>query len=298
MPVTRNRRNSSVPLLNNARYPQSVRGINLILTALLMLMAAPVQAQNCVAPLGIEGDIILNTTYNVPQYCNGHDWVAFGMLNPSAGGSGCNGPAGVAGDLIYNSTYHVLQYCDGDDWRAVGNNISPSLKGPPDCPEIGDLCTAHGNIIFAGWHPITRDRLFIPPTDQERPGSPGSFTMAWKNALGTNDISSVSQVDGRVNHANRGGAIGDFPAFQACENLGLGGYRDWFLPSRTELDTLYVNRPALLVKGNITDFQVAFYWSSSELTINAAKVVVLQDGTVSSSSKTSSSFGVRCVRRE
>jgi hypothetical protein len=47
-------------------------------------------------------------------------------------------------------------------------------------------------------------------------------------------------------------------AAQACADLVLNGYSDWFLPSLNELQQLYNNRLA------IGGFQNDFYWSSSE----------------------------------
>jgi hypothetical protein len=47
-------------------------------------------------------------------------------------------------------------------------------------------------------------------------------------------------------------------AAQACADLVLNGYSDWFLPSIYELAQLYNNRTS------IGGFQSSFYWSSSE----------------------------------
>jgi uncharacterized protein (TIGR02145 family) len=49
-------------------------------------------------------------------------------------------------------------------------------------------------------------------------------------------------------------------AAQACSNLSLNGYNDWFLPSIYELSAIYYNREF------IGGFQNAWYWSSSEFT--------------------------------
>lgn len=47
-------------------------------------------------------------------------------------------------------------------------------------------------------------------------------------------------------------------AAQLCNDLTVGGYTDWFLPSKDELDKLYINKVA------IGGFAVDYYWSSSE----------------------------------
>lgn len=257
-----------------------------LLVFLYIMTTATAWAQ-CTGPAGVAEDIIYNTTYNVPQYCNGTDWIAFGALNPAAGGSGCTGPTGVAGDLLYNNAYHVLQYCDGDDWQAVGSGIETptSLPGPAGCENIGDQCA--DTTIFAGWHPITHEKLFIPPADQ-------GTTSAWKTSTGSNDIATDSFIDGRIN-TNQVANSATFPAFKLCKDLSTGGYTDWYLPSREELSYLYNNRTQL-ESGPMTDFDWSGYWSSREFTNNLSWYVHFSDGGVYTSTKTDT-YRVRCMRR-
>lgn len=47
-------------------------------------------------------------------------------------------------------------------------------------------------------------------------------------------------------------------AARLCQNVTDGGYSDWYLPSKDELNTLYTNRVA------IGGFANAYYWSSSQ----------------------------------
>jgi len=56
-------------------------------------------------------------------------------------------------------------------------------------------------------------------------------------------------------------------AARLCADLSLSGYDDWFLPSKDELNMLWVNAEA--VAGNGDDFIVGIgYWSSSESSSN------------------------------
>lgn len=248
----------------------------------VFLWSAPAFAQ-CASPTAAEGEIIYNTSYNVHQYCNGSDWIAFGALNPGAGGSGCSVPAGVAGDLMYNSSFHALQYCDGDDWKAVGG--TSGLLGPAGCSNIGDLC-ANGT-VFAGWHPMNHIPLFIPPADQ-------GTTHLWKTSTGVDDIVTDSYSDGMAN-SNQVPNSAAFPAFKQCKDLALGG-KSWYLPSQVELYYIWSIRPALLAKGNITNFQNVYYWTSSEAGLNSAWYQDFTDGYQNSHGKGNSNR-VRCVAR-
>ena len=113
---------------------------------------------------------------------------------------------------------------------------------------------------------------------------------------GTDDISTDLADDGRVNHANRGGAIADFEAFKACEDLGDGGHSDWYLPCQVELYYLWSVRGTIEAGGNITNFQNFFYWSSTEYNANGAWNQVLSNGDQYGNPKTGT-WRVRCVRR-
>lgn len=76
-----------------------------------------------------------------------------------------------------------------------------------------------------------------------------------------------------------------------CDDLVLNGYNDWFLPSKDELNLMYVN----LKKEGIGDFASACYWSSSEHSSGFAWEQNFRSGAQSSYFKYTTNY-VRAVR--
>jgi hypothetical protein len=45
-----------------------------------------------------------------------------------------------------------------------------------------------------------------------------------------------------------------------CQQYSYGGYQDWFLPSKAELDLMYIN----LKMKDLGNFSEGFYWTSTD----------------------------------
>jgi TolB-like protein len=78
-------------------------------------------------------------------------------------------------------------------------------------------------------------------------------------------------------------------AAQKCADLSFGGFNDWFLPSKAELDQMYGN----LKRRNLGDFKNEWYWSSTVMSLQS-----FQSGQISTeySSGTSRRY-VRPIRQ-
>jgi hypothetical protein len=79
-------------------------------------------------------------------------------------------------------------------------------------------------------------------------------------------------------------------AARLCGDLVLGGYSDWYLPSKDELNQLYINR---VVIGGFANNN--YYWSSTELGYTYAWLQNFGNGLQYYSGK-NSSIDVRAVR--
>lgn len=84
--------------------------------------------------------------------------------------------------------------------------------------------------------------------------------------------------------------VGEYAA-SICDKLNLNGYSDWFLPSKDELNLLYLQKAA----GLSAAFNNNFYWSSTENSFNGAWSQSFTSGANSSAQK-DGTYYVRAIR--
>jgi hypothetical protein len=117
-----------------------------------------------------------------------------------------------------------------------------AAAGVGGLPEIGD---AYEGGFFAGLISHTDDgvathALIVAPAATGASGTGYTITtnLAWKTTT-TTTAGTTSPFDGAANSANMNNI--SHQAGQFCEGLSIGGYSDWYLPARYELDIAYEN---------------------------------------------------------
>lgn len=70
------------------------------------------------------------------------------------------------------------------------------------------------------------------------PLSSAQSTLQWKTT-NTSTTGTSSNIDGPTNSSNMNNA--SHPAAEFCEGLTIGGFSDWYMPARNELEICYYN---------------------------------------------------------
>ena len=155
---------------------------------------------------------------------------------------------------------------------------------------LRDIGPAGGYIFYdkgsysSGWRYLEAAPASTEWTDKEW-GGYKSFIGATETGIGTGQSNTTKIVTWLNSHYETGCAA------QLCDALVCGGYSDWFLPSKDELNQMYTN---LKVFG-VGDFLLTTYWSSSEKYAYIAWAQRFGNGDQISSSK-SLTYRVRAVR--
>ena len=153
---------------------------------------------------------------------------------------------------------------------------------------FGDAGPA-GGLVFYDKGSYTDGWRFLEaaPSDQ-------SFGLKWGGYGTLIGGTSIAVGTGSANTDVIVNALGSGSyAARICRDLSLGGYDDWFLPSKDELHLMYENLGTSGIGGVVP---TAVYWSSSEKDAFVAYGQDLIAGNEVSSSKDHTYTGVRPIR--
>ena len=155
--------------------------------------------------------------------------------------------------------------------------------------EIGDI--AQGGIVFwvdeTGEHGLAADTVDLGSGIRWYAGTDGN-TQAKGDGPFAGEMNTAIIISAQV-------AIGDDGSTYAarrCAELQKGGYGDWYLPSKEELNLMYANLQLTGLEG----FAFSFYYSSTEYDSERAWGQGFGDGVQSAVSKSSGIVRVRAVR--
>ena len=150
-----------------------------------------------------------------------------GTLNQA--GSGTITVTGLSTGTSYTFTVTATNGVGTGPASAASNSVTPAL------PAIG---AAFGGGFYAGQisttaNSVATHNLVIGP----RSTAQNAFVQ-WKQT-NTDTPGTSSVIDGPANSAAMNN--GTHPAAQFCEGLTIGGFSDWYMPARNELEVCYFN---------------------------------------------------------
>ena len=208
------------------------------------------------------------------------------------------------------------------------SGIMLNVVGRTSAAPVPIVGSALGGGFFAGQistagNGIADYNLVIGPV-----ASAQNATKQWK-IVTTSTAGTSSDINGPANSA----AMNDIshPAAQFCEGLTIGGFSDWYMPAKNELEVCYFNLKASTTTNNTSsginpnavparasnytsgtpaqtsaadfqdtgteDFSNAYYWSSTEASATNAWNAQFDNGYQSSGYPKNYSRPVRAVRR-
>ena len=188
--------------------------------------SSPYQSGVTVTVFGNTGDLTRINDGGTSYYFTG--W------NTKADGSGIDQ---AEGSTFIMGTSNVILYAQWTPYAL--RDIGPA----------GGYIFYDKNSYSDGWR-----YLEAAPSDQSTSAKWGCYGIFISGADGTAvGTGEQNTIDIEAGCATLGTAA------DICANLGLGGYSDWFLPSKDELNLMYTNLKVFGVGG----FADNYYWSSS-----------------------------------
>jgi hypothetical protein len=142
--------------------------------------------------------------------------------------------------------------------------------------KIGDFGPAKGIVFYDkgvfsnGWR-----YLEAAPADSEPDTPPAEWGVYGQSVGGTSEVVGSGKQNTQliIDRLKQLGESGK--AAQLCARLEFGGYNDWFLPSKDELNLMYQN----LRRKGLGGFSDNWYWSSSQDSSSYAWVQGFRYGT-------------------
>ena len=184
----------------------------------------------------------------------------------------------------------IFSACEKEEEETNNNNNNNN-----SALAIGD--THQGGIIF--YLDANGGGLIAAPSDQGQSGQAiwGCYGTLISGADGSGiETGNQNTIDIEAGCSTPGTAA------DLCANLTISGYSDWFLPSKDELNEMYLNigqgskRQNKRGLGNVGGFANAVYWSSSEYGLSVAWYHDFAIGFQYGGTNKNNNYNVRAVR--
>ena len=173
-----------------------------------------------------------SVTFTAPADVGGGAITGYSVVSTPGGviGTGASSPitvSGLTGGTAYTFKVFATNAYGPSPLSAASNSVTPT-------PAIGDAYQGGfyaGQISTAG-NSIADYNLVVGPV------ASAQSTLQWKTTT-TSTAGTSSVIDGPTNSSNMNNA--SHPAAEFCEGLTIGGFSDWYMPAKNELEVCYYN---------------------------------------------------------
>lgn len=155
-------------------------------------------------------------------------------LNIDPNGKNFNGSSNIFKATANRAGFQIVYVDATQGWECFADKSESLIVQGAFAPAIGDALGGGyyaGQISTAGTGVADYYLIVAPVTS-------GSTVAQWKTS-NTSSPGTGSVIDGPANSAAMNDA--SHPAAQFCEGLTIGGYSDWYMPAKNELEVCYYN---------------------------------------------------------
>ena len=180
------------------------------------------------------GNASASVAFTAPANVGGGAITGYAAVSTPGGftGSGASSPITVSG--LSNGTAYTFKVRATNAYGTSPLSAASSSVVPEAPPTV--IGQPYGGGYYAGQigvSSVATHYLVVGPKASAEVGSTQFKTTS------TNDSGATSDINGPSNSSSMNNA--SHPAAQFCEAVTTGGYTDWYLPAKNELEVCYYN---------------------------------------------------------